>query len=190
MTKALWESRFSQLMAENLIIVPNNYYEDKLPFNDAEALNQIFTELEEKNLTYIHTLQEKQQILEGMKETEKTLHEQLNKKRNVYVGQKMELEMKIAEIESQLSTIGKRKKDVNADGPGKNTTISHDQMLAKLAKKIRKVYKNSGFNNDVANKQPLEILNVSELNSFDMFLGIGTRMQHVGLGEERTLCEG
>jgi DNA-binding protein H-NS len=61
-----------------------------------------------------------------MKETEKTLHEQLNKKRNVYVGQKMELEMKIAEIESQLSTIGKRKKDVNADGPGKNTTISHD----------------------------------------------------------------
>ena len=63
-------------------------------------------------------------------------------------------------------------------------------MLAKLAKKIRKVYKNSGFNNDVANKQPLEILNVSDLNSFDTFLGIGTRVQHVGLGEERTLCEG
>lgn len=39
MTKALWESRFSQLMAENLIIVPNDYYEDKLPFNNAEALN-------------------------------------------------------------------------------------------------------------------------------------------------------
>lgn len=117
-------------MAENLIIVPNNYYEDKLPFNDAEALNQIFTELEEKNLTYIHTLQEKQQVLEKMKDDEKILHEQLNKKRNVYVGQKMELEMKIAEIESQLSTMGKRKKDVTiADGAGKNTAISHDLML-------------------------------------------------------------
>jgi len=63
-------------------------------------------------------------------------------------------------------------------------------MLAKLAKKIRKVHKNLGFNNDVANKQPLEILNVSDLNSFDTFLGIGTRMQHFGIGEERTLCEG
>jgi hypothetical protein len=125
-----------------------------------------------------------------MKETEKTLHEQLNKKRNVYVGQKMELEMKIAEIESQLSTMGKRKKDVNTEGSGKNTTISHDMMLAKLAKKIRKVYKNSGFNNDVANKQPLEILNVSDLNIFDTCLGTGTRVQQVGLAEERTLCKG
>jgi len=63
--------------------------------------------------------------------------------------------------------MGKRKKDVNADGLGKNNTISHDMMLAKLAKKIQKVYKNSGFINDVANKQPLEILNVSDLVSIN-----------------------
>lgn len=56
MTKALWETRYGQLMAENLIVVPKNFYEDKLPFNDTETLNQIFTELEEKNLNFIKTL--------------------------------------------------------------------------------------------------------------------------------------
>lgn len=39
MSKALWETRFGQLMAENLINVPKNFYDDKLPFNDAETLN-------------------------------------------------------------------------------------------------------------------------------------------------------
>lgn len=63
--------------------------------------------------------------------------------------------------------MGKRKKDVpHSDATGKDSVISNDLMLAKLAERIRKVYKEykdreQGFNNDVANKQPLEILNVS-----------------------------
>jgi hypothetical protein len=35
-----------------------------------------------------------------MKDDEKVLHEQLNKKKNVYVVQKQELEVKIADVEA------------------------------------------------------------------------------------------
>lgn len=101
-----------------------------------------------------------------MKDDEKVLHEQLDKKRNVYFEQKHELELKIAEVEAQLSIMGKRKKDApHTDAAGKDSSISHEMMLSKLAERIRKVYKDykdrdQGLNNDVANKQPLEILNV------------------------------
>jgi hypothetical protein len=54
-------------MSENLIDVPNDFYKDDLPFNDPEKLNNIFTELEEENLFKIHSMAEKEQMLEKIK---------------------------------------------------------------------------------------------------------------------------
>lgn len=68
MRPADWERRFDQLMAENLIKTDKAFFEDKVPFDRPEKLEEIFTELEEKNLKMIHSLQEKQQILEQMKD--------------------------------------------------------------------------------------------------------------------------
>lgn len=58
-TRPFWERRFEQLMAENLINMPDDYYEDTVPFENTERLNQIFTDLEEENLGKINSLQEK-----------------------------------------------------------------------------------------------------------------------------------
>lgn len=41
-------------MNEDLINLPDDYFEEKLFFSDPNELNDIFTALEEKNLYYIH----------------------------------------------------------------------------------------------------------------------------------------
>lgn len=56
MEKQHWEQRFKQLMNENLIDLPADYFDDNLPFNDPARLDAIFTELEEENLRTIHSM--------------------------------------------------------------------------------------------------------------------------------------
>lgn len=50
--------RFEQLLRLDLIELPDDYYEDKLFFDDTNALDQKFTQLEEDNLFYIHRIQD------------------------------------------------------------------------------------------------------------------------------------
>jgi len=47
-----------------LIDVPGDYYKEKLYFKDPEDLKQIFSKLEEENLSKIHEQQELTQALE------------------------------------------------------------------------------------------------------------------------------
>lgn len=113
MTKSLWETRFNQLMAENLIAVPNNFYADKLPFDEPATLLEIFNELEEKNLSMIHTMQEKQQALEKLKDEEAVEHSRLDKKHKQHYDNKKEIEQKIFEVDAQLNQMTKRKKKID-----------------------------------------------------------------------------
>lgn len=86
-------------MAENLILMPEDFYNEILPFDSASTLEQIFMELEEKNLAMIHAMQEKQQILESMKDKETQLRSNLSKNYDVHYKNKEEILGKITDVQ-------------------------------------------------------------------------------------------
>ena len=167
MTQAHWEHRFESLMSENLIDVPNDFYKDDLPFNDPEKLNNIFTELEEENLFKIHSMAEKEQMLEKIKQEELQLHYNLEKKHIIHLKNKTDLEVKIAEADQSLNMMKNRKRG----GPATNneTKMTPDEMLQSIGEKVKAVYKELGSSSDVLlSKDTLAILNVSNFNKLNI----------------------
>ena len=63
-----WDHKFEQLMGDDLIDLPDNFYDEDLYYTDPNDLNNIFSELEEKNLYLIHMSQEVEQSLETQKQ--------------------------------------------------------------------------------------------------------------------------
>ena len=53
-----WDNKFELLMKNDLIDLPENFFDEQLRFSDPNELNEIFTILEEKNLYLIHMSQE------------------------------------------------------------------------------------------------------------------------------------
>lgn len=58
MTDKDWEAKFEMLFKEDLIDLPEDFFDEELYYNDPNELNNIFSELEEKNLYAIHMSQE------------------------------------------------------------------------------------------------------------------------------------
>jgi hypothetical protein len=56
MTEADWSKRFEDLLELNLIELPEKYYEDEIYFKTTEELDDLFTTLEEKNLSLINKI--------------------------------------------------------------------------------------------------------------------------------------
>ncbi len=54
MTDSDWDKKFEFLMNEDLIDLPEDYFDEELKFDDPNELNDIFSVLEEKNLYLIH----------------------------------------------------------------------------------------------------------------------------------------
>ena len=73
MTDKDWEGKFEMLMREDLIDLPQDFFDEQLYFNDPNDLNNIFGELEEKNLYLIHMSQEVEQSLETQKQQYQSL---------------------------------------------------------------------------------------------------------------------
>ena len=64
MTDKDWDAKFEMLIQEDLVEVPEDFFDEKLLYSDPNELNAIFTQLEEKNLYLIHMSQEVEQSLE------------------------------------------------------------------------------------------------------------------------------
>ena len=110
----------------------------------------------------IHTMQEKQQALEKLKDEEAAEHSKLDKKHKQHYDNKKEIEKKILDVDGQLNLMTKRKKKIDkAQGGAVMSSIDEQVMLQSLAERIRSVYKACGFTQEVANKSPLDLLNVS-----------------------------
>lgn len=60
-----WESKFEMLLKEDLVELQEDFFDEELFFTDPNDLNNIFSELEEKNLYWIHMSQEVEQSLEN-----------------------------------------------------------------------------------------------------------------------------
>jgi hypothetical protein len=54
MTEKDWEAKFDLLLSEDLIDLPEHLREEQLFFNDPNQMDEIFGELEERNLYLIH----------------------------------------------------------------------------------------------------------------------------------------
>lgn len=54
MTDKDWEAKFELLFNEDLIDLPEEFFDEELLYSDPNDLNNIFSELEEKNLYLIH----------------------------------------------------------------------------------------------------------------------------------------
>lgn len=68
MTDKDWEAKFEMLFREDLIELPEDFFDEELFYTDPNDLNNIFGELEEKNLYLIHMSQEVEQSLENQKQ--------------------------------------------------------------------------------------------------------------------------
>ena len=68
MTEKDWEQKFEMLLREDLIELPKDLFDEHLYYEDPNDLNNIFSELEEKNLYLIHMSQEVEQSLENLKQ--------------------------------------------------------------------------------------------------------------------------
>lgn len=58
MTDRDWDGKFELLLSEDLIDLPPHLKEEKLYFSDPNEMDEIFQELEERNLYLIHRKQE------------------------------------------------------------------------------------------------------------------------------------
>jgi hypothetical protein len=61
-----WEGKFDLLMSEDLIDLPPHLSEEKLYFSDPNQMDEIFSELEERNLYLIHRKQEMEHAMETL----------------------------------------------------------------------------------------------------------------------------
>lgn len=68
MTDKNWEEKFQSLMEDDLIDLPEDFFDEQNYYSDPNELSEIFTDLEEKNLYLIHMSQEVEQSLETLKQ--------------------------------------------------------------------------------------------------------------------------
>ena len=97
MTEKDWEQKFEMLLREDLIELPKELFDEHLYYEDPNDLNNIFSELEEKNLYLIHMSQEVEQSLENLKQNYQGLQEKLGKEMDIHSKNKKNLEDQIAD---------------------------------------------------------------------------------------------
>lgn len=95
MTEKDWEAKFDLLLSEDLIDLPEHLREEQLFFNDPNQMDEIFGELEERNLYLIHRKQEIEQAIEAQVYEYRKLQNQLGKTHDLHYNNKMELQEKI-----------------------------------------------------------------------------------------------
>jgi hypothetical protein len=92
-----WEDKFEQQIKEYLIDLPEGYYDERLGFNDPNQLNEIFSELEEKNLYLILCSQDLEQSVEQENQTTTATKKSLEAEISKIVQNKAKLEQKVRE---------------------------------------------------------------------------------------------
>lgn len=188
MTDKDWEKRFEQLLKEDLIDVPEDFYDEKILFEEPEQLMQIFTNLEEKNLDIIKKSQDTEQTLEIKKQQEERTKLQIGGEIAIQEAAKHDLEQQIAQAEITLKDLEKQSKmmsNASSSGPGggaqtkkaaggaqkdqEEEEVNIEWLMGDLRKDICNIYKQVGDNSGGAGldaKQSIEVLQVSIFLAF------------------------
>lgn len=167
-----WESRFKDLLEMDLIDA-DELYNEQLLFNDSEELDKIFTELEEKNLYYIHRLQEIEEQHEMMelwkakvtrlKENEKSQQEENMMRTKLQIGD-AQIHLDMLKQQNLGATMMESSKKDQGDKE-KGTVIDVQKMLDDLRGEIERVHEDclsTGI--DMSSKKATDILNDIEID--------------------------
>ena len=100
-----WDLKFEAMLADYLIDLPEGFYDEKHGFTDPNQLNEIFAELEEKNLYLIHSSQELEQSVEQQNQVFKDTKKQLEGEIAKIISNKTKLEGKVTESHLQLAEL-------------------------------------------------------------------------------------
>ena len=95
MNDKYWNDRFESLLAQDLIDVPKDYYDEKILFDDPEQLMEVFSYLEEQNLKNIQSAQDIEQDLDKEKALEIRIHQEIGGEIDTQQAVQKELEDQI-----------------------------------------------------------------------------------------------
>ncbi len=150
MTEKDWEQKFEMLLREDLIELPKDLFDEHLYYEDPNDLNNIFSELEEKNLYLIHMSQEVEQSLENLKQNYQGLQEKLGKEMDIHSKNKKNLEDQISDSQKNLYELKKRNQvntissqaasEKDKDKNKEEADVNIDELLFDLKKDIIKVH--------------------------------------------------
>ena len=102
MNDKYWNDRFESLLAQDLIDVPKDYYDEKILFDDPEQLMEVFSYLEEQNLKNIQSAQDIEQDLDKEKALEIRIHQEIGGEIDTQQAVQKELEDQIIVARQQL----------------------------------------------------------------------------------------
>jgi hypothetical protein len=118
MSEKDWERRFLDLLKLDLIELPEDFYEENMLFEEPEKLMDVFTQLEEQNLTNISKTQELEESMEKMKQKEIRTHKTIGGELSQQQAVKKELETQILVSKMTLNELQKA---------SRTTTVSASQ---------------------------------------------------------------
>ena len=172
MTDKDWDAKFEMLFNEDLIDLPEEFFKEELLYSDPNDLNNIFSELEEKNLYLIHMSQEVEQSLENQKQQYAVLQQKLGEERKMHEKNRDALNEQIQESYKNLNDLKKRNQmttlnQTAGDKADKNNAeqeVNIEEMLNDMRRDIMKCYKNTmNTQADLHAKQTLDILTEIEV---------------------------
>lgn len=140
------------------LISSDSEEEPELYFNDPQQLLDIFSELEEQNLSLIQNSQETEEALEEIKHTIATTEEKMENETQQLKDQIAHLKASIAQEEERATDL-ELKSRVFAFGQYKSE--DQDKMLTSLSSKVEEVYR-ACIGENRANLNALQMLMVIE----------------------------
>ena len=178
MSEADWSNRFEQLLALNLIELDDEYYQDELYFKNPSGLNQIFIDLEERNLSNINKLQDVEQQLEVMEDRRVDIMWRLESEKNKQEESQSKVQKSLREAKGNLDNLQKNnsgaqvmeRPTVTPNGsskPGVSKPVDFNKLVDELHMGMCKIWQNLEAKKilkkegDIVNKDPIDILTVS-----------------------------
>ncbi len=163
MTEEEWSAKFDEMYENYLIDVPKDFFTEETCFKDPNDIEDIFSDLEERNLFLIHNRQETEQSLEEQNtkrnavEFEMGTQFKLHNTNLNYLQGKIESsqrELALLEKEQGLAPIKRSKVDAE------EVTIDMSAVLKRLTQYIRPVYQSMIESSmDMKNRENLGMLN-------------------------------
>ncbi|XP_020912543.1 cilia- and flagella-associated protein 100 [Exaiptasia diaphana] len=139
--------------------------EPELFFTDPQQLLDIFSELEEQNLSLIQNSQETEEALEELKQTIKQTQDRMNHETEILKGQIDFLKDAIKREEERAAELEMKSKMFSY---GEFKAEDQEKMLAALNKKVEEVYRNCIGDNE-ANISTLQMLTNIENRLEELF---------------------
>lgn len=148
-----WEAKFEMLFAEDLIQIDDDFFDEELCFEDPNDLNQIFTDLEEKNLYLINQSQELEEQLEKSRQQYAKLQDILGNEVEMHKKNKAHLNDQINESQKSLKEL-KHRNQMSTVQTSSTTNPSDKNAPAEMEFNIE----------DLLNEMRAEICRIAEPN--------------------------